>query len=85
MFLTVLAALNVLALLLLAGGWLSYGFAGSLNIGADSSTPIYDRVTYSLLGYRYWVGNQVLSGPHRLLTWALLWLLIMLAAWGYQT
>ena len=77
--------LNVLAILvLLAGGWLSYGFAGSLNMGSDSTPPLYDRVTYSLLGYRYWTDNQVMSGPHRPLTWALLWLPTMLAAWGYQ-
>ncbi len=38
-----LTVLNVLALLvLLAGGWLSYEFAGSLNIGSDSTPPPYD-------------------------------------------
>ncbi len=42
-------------------------------------------MTYSLLGYRYWVGERSMGGPHRPLTWALLWLLILLAAWGYQT
>ena len=85
-FLIVLTVLNVLAILvLLAGGWLSYGFAGSMNLGSDSTRPPYDRVTYSPLGYSYYVGDLVMSGPHRPLTWALLWLLIMLAAWSYQT
>jgi hypothetical protein len=85
-FSIVMAVLNVLALLvLLAGGWLSYSFAGSLNMGGDSNVPAYDRVSYTLLSYSYWVGDQVASGPHRPLTWALLWLLIMLGAWGYQS
>ncbi|WP_424950487.1 hypothetical protein [Deinococcus sp.] len=84
-FIRLMTVLNVLAVLVLsAGGWLSYGFAGTFGLDSDSAYPPFDRVTYGLSGYRYWSGQQVITGPHRPLTWAVLWLLLVTLAWAWQ-
>ena len=76
---------NVLAVLVLfAGGWLSYGFAGTFGLDSDSAYPPFDQVTYGLLGYQYWGGGQLITGPHRPLTWVVLWMLLVTLAWAWQ-
>lgn len=83
-----MAALTVLACLLIwAGGWLSYSFAGTsgtVGLNSDSAYPPFARVTYALTGYEYWGGGQMLTGPHRPLAWALGWLGLSALAWGIQ-
>lgn len=83
---TLWSVLGLLAGLVLLGfTFLDMGGAGDLGLGLDSDAahPRVDRVRYTLAGFTYLHGSQVLTGPHRSLPLALGWLaLTALLMWG---
>ncbi|QLG13263.1 hypothetical protein HLB42_20210 (plasmid) [Deinococcus sp. D7000] len=85
---TVWSVLSLFAgLALLAFTFVDMAVAGDLGLGMDSDRehPRVDHVSYTLVGFKYLHGAEILTGPHRSLPLALSWLtlsaLLMWAFW----
>lgn len=73
------SVLGLLAGVLLLGyAFLDTAFAGDTGLGMDSDNPHprVDHVRYTLAGFTYLHGQQVLTGPHRSLPLTLGWLVL---------